>query len=67
MAFGPGKYDDLATEVRAKAKAEGVVVIVFNGALGGGFSAQLTPALTLALPDILRDVANQIDQKGPTV
>jgi hypothetical protein len=67
MAFGPGKYDDLATEVRAKAKAEGVVVIVINGHLGGGFSAQLSPLMTLQLPQILRDIANQIDAKGPAV
>lgn len=67
MAFGPGKYDDLATEARTKAKAEGVVLIIINGHLGGGFSAQLSPMMTLSLPDILRDIAKQIDTKGPAV
>ncbi len=65
MAFGPGKYDDLTTEVRLKAKAEGVLMLVFNGTLGSGFSAQLSPEMTLLLPEILRDVADQIDAKGP--
>jgi len=67
MAFGPGKYDDLTTEVRDKARADGVLLLVINGVKGSGFSAQLSPHLTLALPEILRDIANQIDQKGLTV
>ena len=67
MAFGPGKYDDLATEVRAKAKAEGVVVIVVNGTKGNGFSAQLSPALTLTLPQMLRIMADQMEEFGPAL
>lgn len=27
--IGPGKYDDLSTEARTKAKAEGVILLVF--------------------------------------
>lgn len=65
--IGPGKYDDVATEVRTNTKAEGVVVIVVNGARGSGFSAQLPLELTLTLPTILRSVANQIEGKGPGV
>ncbi len=44
-----------------------MLLLIINGHLGAGFSAQLTPALTLALPEILRDIANQIDAKGPAV
>lgn len=65
MAFGPGKYDELATEVRTKAKAEGVLVLIVNGVRGSGFSAQLSLDLTLTLPAILRDIANQIEERGP--
>jgi len=64
MAFGPGKYDDLLTEIRERAKAEGALLFVVNGVQGSGFSAQLSPLLTLQLPEILRDIADQIDQKG---
>jgi len=64
MALGPGKYDALATEVRAKAQAAGVVVLIFDGNLGSGFSAQLSVELTLSVPKILRDMANQIEASG---
>jgi hypothetical protein len=67
MAFGPGKYDDLASHVRGVAEADGVLLLVINGTRGSGFSAQLPLALTLSLPEILRDIADQIDQKGPAV
>lgn len=65
MAFGPGKYDDLASHARSIAGAEGVFLLIVNGILGSGFSAQLSPELTLRLPEILRDIARQIDAKGP--
>ncbi len=64
--IGPGKYDDLATDVRTKTRAEGVIVLVINGTKGSGFSAQLSLDLTLTLPTILRDVAQQIEARGPT-
>jgi hypothetical protein len=38
MAEGPGKYDDLTTLVRERAKAHAVVVIVVEGTKGSGFS-----------------------------
>ncbi len=40
MAYGPGKYDDLATYVREKAEAKGVLILVLDGNRGSGFSAQ---------------------------
>jgi len=65
MALGPGKYDDLATELRTKTSAEGVVVLVVNGVKGSGLSAQLSLELTLTLPMMLRDIARQIEERGP--
>ncbi|HLY79781.1 MAG TPA: hypothetical protein VKQ70_10430 [Caulobacteraceae bacterium] len=62
MALGPGKYDDLATVTRKRAKARGVIVIVFEGHLGNGFSVQtLDPQLIVQVPAILRDVAAGIE------
>jgi hypothetical protein len=61
MALGPGKYDDLATEVRRQARARGVIVVVFGGHRGSGFSVQADGPTTLALPSILRDLAAQIE------
>ncbi len=61
MAFGPGRYDKETTQVREQTKAQGVVVIVFGGEYGDGFSAQLPLALTLTLPRVLRQVADDIE------
>lgn len=62
MSSGPGKYDDLCTLVREGATADGAIVIVIGGARGNGFSVQLVhPDMVRALPDLLRAVADQIE------
>jgi hypothetical protein len=61
MPLGPGKYDALATDVRNRANAEGVIVIVFGGHLGNGFSVQAPLDITLMLPEYLREMADNID------
>lgn len=58
---GPGKYDTIATKARTEAQAKGVLLIVFGGKDGGGFSAQLPADILITIPDILRDVARQIE------
>ena len=60
MTMGPGRYDELCTYVREKAKAEGAIVIVVNGDKGSGFSCQADLASTLMLPDLLEMMARQI-------
>lgn len=63
MAFGPGKYDDLATLVRARAKARGVMVLVLHGELGDGFSCQLDVTVDpRRVAVVLRAVADQIER-----
>ena len=62
MPLGPGKYDDLATIVREQARAAGVMVMVFGGNLGEGFSIQATPELTSRLPELLRYIADEIEK-----
>lgn len=65
MAHGPGKYDDFVTHVREQAQAEAVLLIVFNGNRGSGFSMQarghMPPAQVAA---ILEDTARQIRASG---
>lgn len=61
MPMGPGKYDDLATDVRKRAKAQGVIVIVINGSRGNGFAMQAPLHLTLGLPAMLRNMADEIE------
>lgn len=58
---GPGIYDAIATKARTEAQAEGVLLVVFGGKDGAGFSAQLPPHILITIPEILRDVARQIE------
>jgi hypothetical protein len=62
MAAGPGKYDDLATTIREQTHATGVIVIVVGGDKGEGFAVQADLSTVLALPAILRTMADQIEQ-----
>lgn len=68
MSTGPGKYDDLCTFVREHTQAEGAIVLVFRGNLGSGFSVQAPEAMMPYLPDMLRQMADEIaaspDVKG---
>jgi hypothetical protein len=74
MALGPGKYDDVCTLVREKVglggedtlpEGGGVIVIVFGGNKGNGFACQADWQTTLALPDVLENIARQIRESGP--
>jgi hypothetical protein len=60
--IGPGKYDDLCTVIRERAKARGVILIIFDGEHGSGFSVQADLLTTLRLPEILRRTADQIER-----
>ena len=62
MPHGPGKYDDVATVALKSTKARGVIVMVFDGEKGTGFSVQAPADVQLRLPVILRDVADQIER-----
>lgn len=61
--LGPGKYDDICTKVREEAQAEGALIVVFSGKYGHGFSAQLALEQTLAIPALLRFLADQIEKE----
>ena len=41
--------------------ADGVILIVLDGQLGAGFSCTAIPEITNSLPQLLREVANQIE------
>jgi hypothetical protein len=59
--IGPGKYDDETTLVQKATNAAGVVLIVIDGNKGQGFSVQATLAVTLSLPEMLRDIADKLE------
>jgi hypothetical protein len=63
MAIGPGKYDDLCTAIRESTNAECVILVVVGGNLGHGFSVQLLNSSTMIqIPNVLREVATQIER-----
>lgn len=62
MPLGPGKYDKECTEIREKTKAEGVVLIVFGGEDGMGFSCQVNAKIMFKLPEVFRIMAKQIEK-----
>jgi hypothetical protein len=57
---GPGKYDDLATIVRERSQAKAVLVCVFGGNKGEGFSFQGDLVHLHSIPNILEDMARSI-------
>lgn len=61
VAIGPGKYDDEATIVMERTRANGTVVIVIGGNKGEGFSVQGTLPVMLMLPMMLRTIADQLE------
>lgn len=62
MAVGAGKYDELCSYVRKKAKAKaGVILIVLEGDKGSGFSVQGTGLVLRHLPTLLRKLASDIE------
>ena len=61
---GPGKYDDICTIVREKTQASSMVVIIFDGNKGHGFSAQSElPDFDDLLPSILRSMADDLENE----
>lgn len=59
---GPGKYDDLCTELREKTRAVGAIVIIVEGNQGNGFSVQGPLPVVAQLPQMLRFMADQIER-----
>lgn len=67
MPIGPGKYDDVCTMVREQVgigDEGGVIVIVFGGNKGNGFSCQADLGTTLGMPKVLEEVAQQIRESA---
>jgi hypothetical protein len=67
VALGPGKYDAEVTELRQRLKADGILLLVVGGDRGSGFCAQLPADVTMRYPEVLRDLAKQIEESGITV
>lgn len=60
----PGGYDDVASVVWDATHSEGVIVVVFNGDRGTGFSVQAPLLLVNEIPGLLRSMADQIERNS---
>lgn len=56
-----GKYDDLLKESLEKVNALRGMIIILDGNKGSGFSSVLCDESLEKIPNILRNVANQIE------
>jgi hypothetical protein len=62
-APGAGKYADLCSHVRQLAEARGAIVMIFEGNKGTGFSIEAPGAAILALPFMMRALADDIEAR----
>ena len=60
----PGKYDCACTVARNLTGAKGCLLIVLGGQSGDGFSVQAVPELLPVIPDVLRLLADSIEQQA---
>jgi hypothetical protein len=61
--IGPGKYDDICTEIRERTESTLCCLIIGGGNKGDGMSLQLVNDPSLILPTVmaLRAVADQLE------
>jgi hypothetical protein len=57
---GAGKYDDECKLVRMSTRADSVLVMVYDGDRGTGFSVQASASVIDVLPEILESMAAEI-------
>lgn len=60
-SIGGGKYEQECKHAREDCKAEGIILCVFGGKHGSGFSVAAPQHVCLNLPSILRGIADAIE------
>ena len=72
--IGPGKYDDLVTQLREGLEAKAVLLVVVQGNRGNGVSQQIAAGtkeeaqkLASVLADILGDIAHGLQREVGSV
>ena len=59
---GPGKYDSELTAACKSADADSGILIILGGDRGSGFSVQATLDVIVSMPDLLRKLADEVEQ-----
>ena len=68
MPLGKGQYDHLAEAAMESAEARAAIVMILEGKHGSGFSvSSISPPMILALPGILRDLADRIEEDAQEI
>jgi hypothetical protein len=62
MAIGPGLYDHEISGLMLSTKARAIILMVFEGNKGSGFSVQAFDDIAPEIPGILRQMADQIEE-----
>lgn len=60
--IGSGKYDQQCTQARNACEATGVVLIVYDGKAGSGFSVQMPAPEIFKLSAAFRELADELDK-----
>lgn len=60
---GAGPYEQAATVARDMVGAEGVILIVYGDARGGGYEVLIPEDVRHQIPRILREMADAIQQQ----
>jgi len=60
---GAGPYEQAALVARDMVGAQGVVLIVYGDALGGGYELNIPEPVRHQVPRILREMADVIERK----
>jgi hypothetical protein len=67
MAAGPGKYEAACSAARRQTGGRAVVVLVFDGDEGSGFSVEADGDVNVnGLPDLLRLMADDLEAELKT-
>lgn len=59
---GGGRYEQQCVRLQQDLRAEAVILFVVNGAFGTGFSVRASVEFANRLPQVLRNMANDIEQ-----
>ncbi|MDE2095697.1 MAG: hypothetical protein KGL39_00440 [Patescibacteria group bacterium] len=62
MDIRPGEYDDIVADVMERMRAVGAILLVFSGNRGSGFSVHVPIAFAEGLPEMLWNMADQVEK-----
>lgn len=59
--IGGGKYEKQCLRAKEECEAESLILVVFGGKHGNGFSVAAVPEICIKLPELLRSIADGME------